>query len=245
MMDERALDAMARVQDRHWWFRARRRLVAELLGEVGCPARVLELGCGTGAMADTLSRLGPVVGVDVDERAVSYALRQNYAALVLADGQDLPFEAETFDVAVALDVLEHIENDGRACREIWRVLRPGGTLLVFVPAFAWLWGLQDEVSGHWRRYGEHQLEDLLDDAGFRDTTLGYFNTFLLPAVAGVRALWRLVRWEGSSENEWTPEFLDGPLAALMDWERRLSRRVRMPFGVSLYALARRPAPHVD
>ena len=111
--------------------------------------------------------------------------------------------------------------------------------MVFVPAFSWLWGLQDEVSGHLRRYTRHQLEDLLASAGFRDIRIGYFNTFLLPAVAAVRALWRVLRWESASENEWTPAVLDGPLAGLLELERRLGRFFSPPIGVSLYAVARR------
>ena len=238
-MRRSAFEVMAEVQDRHWWFRARRRLLADLLGGVGCPARVLEVGCGTGSSVETLRAIGPVVGVDVDAGALARAVRRGYEAVVQADGQDLPFRDGSFDVAVALDVLEHIPNDERACREVRRVLRPGGTFVVFVPAFSWLWGLQDEVSGHLRRYTRHQLEDLLASAGFRDIRIGYFNTFLLPAVAAVRALWRVLRWESASENEWTPAVLDGPLAGLLELERRLGRFFSPPIGVSLYAVARR------
>ncbi len=230
------LESIARVQDRHWWYRARRRLLGRLLRRSGAGGRILELGCGPGAMADPLSSRGRVVGLDPDSRALVHAARRRYWALVQASAQDLPFGDGTFDAVAALDVLEHLPHDERACREACRVLRPGGVFLVTVPAFPGLWGLQDEVSGHLRRYTWHQLEDLLLSTGFREVELGYFNAALLPAVALVRAVWRRLRWRSASENEWTPRWLDGPLVALLALEDLVARRFPLPFGVTLYAV---------
>ena len=149
------------VEDRHWWFLGRRAILLGLLDRhvpVGDPAkRVLDVGCGTGAMLQQLDRYGTVDGVDADEDAVRFCKGRGLDSVRLLENGSLPFDSGTFDLVTALDVIEHIDDDSAMLAEIHRVLRPGGTFLVTVPAFQSLWGPQDEISHHSAATGPARL----------------------------------------------------------------------------------------
>jgi SAM-dependent methyltransferase len=155
-------------------------------------------------------------------------------------GARLPFADGAFDLVTALDVIEHIDDDVAALGELRRVLRPGGRLLVAVPAFTFLWGRQDEVSHHRRRYTRATLARALAQAGFAVVRESYFNTLLFPPIAAVRLGRRLLRRPGrrQSDFELGPARLNGLLGAVFGAEAALVARTDLPFGVSLLALAR-------
>ncbi len=245
----------------HWWFEGRRRILASLLAAEPLPAsaRILDVGSGTGANVGVLAAHGEVVAVDASRRAfrsepVDSARADSMPRTAPGPGERgesrcrralqgrleaLPLRDRAFDLVTALDVLEHLDDDVGAAREIRRVLAPQGRLLVFVPALELLWGLQDEVSEHRRRYTARSLRRTLETAGLRIRRLSYFNTLLFPAVLAGRLAMRLFRPPVRSENELTPAGLDRILTRVFAAEAPLLARANLPVGVSLLAVAGR------
>jgi SAM-dependent methyltransferase len=235
------------LEDRHWWFVGRRRIFLALLDDLVGGRRDLDLldfGCGTGTMAGHLARYGTVEAVDADADAVAFCRRRGLARVQQLTGDGLPFEDGRFDVVTTFDVLEHIEDDLSALTELHRVLRPGGVLVAAVPAFPFLWGPQDVISHHYRRYVRPELRARLEDAGFAVRRASYFNSLLFPAVAAIR----IVRRAFPEPEELRSDFGVGParlnraLAAAFGGEAALVRRRDLPFGVSLLAVAERTTP---
>lgn len=243
-MEEHAYRIIARVERTHWWYRARRRILHAVVRaemRAGAPAGpVLDLGCGTGANLSVAARCGEVVGVDFSEVALGYARRTaGYAALVRGDAGTLPFEGETFGWVLALDVLEHLDDEA-AMAEIMRVLRPGGRALVTVPAFPALWGAQDEAAHHLRRYTRKGLLALLRGAGLAVRRTTYLNTALFVPVLLARRAIRLLRIPVESENTLHPGWANPLLERIFGAEAHLVPYVSLPFGVSLLCVAERP-----
>lgn len=237
-----------RIEDRHWWFLGRRRILLRLLDRcLSFPPssdglRILDVGCGTGTMLHHLERYGSVQGVDADLNAVRFCHERGVEKVKHAPGEDLPLDEETFDVVTALDVLEHMKDDVAALSEFRRVLRPGGTLVLTVPAYQFLWGAQDEISHHYRRYTRRELTSRLTDAGFSVQRASYFNVLLFPVIAAVRIARRLRRApvELRSDFEMTrPGRLNGILGWLFGREAELLGRMNLPFGVSIVTVASR------
>ena len=196
------------IEGRHWWFLGRRRLFLRLIEDrfgARRPIDMLDFGCGTGAFLEHLERFGAVSAVDSDASAVAFCHTRGRTEvqLVPADAP-LPFPDASFDLATTLDVVEHIDDDVAALAELRRVLRPDGVLLVAVPAFMFLWGKQDEVSHHKRRYTARTLRAALHHAGFAVERTSYFNTLLFPPIAAVRVGRRLLRRPGSAAERLRP-----------------------------------------
>lgn len=232
------------LEDRHWWFAGRRRIVLSTLearlGPDANSLRILDFGCGTGTMLGHLRRFGEAQGVDGDSEAIRFCLQRGEDQVQLSESAELPFAADSFDLVTTLDVLEHIEDDAGAAGEIRRVLRPGGTLLATVPAHQWMWGAQDEISHHFRRYSATSFSELISGAGFRLDRLTYFNSLLFPPIAAVRLARRGRQREGPVQSDFELT-RDGTanrlLARLFASEAAWLRRRDLPFGVSLMALA--------
>jgi SAM-dependent methyltransferase len=244
-MDEAFYATYFRIEGRHWWFVGRRklflRLIEDRFPQARRPIDILDFGCGTGAFLEHLERFGGVSAVDADPHAVAFCHARGRTEVVLAPpAAALPFGDGSFDLVTTLDVIEHIDDDVGALAELRRVLRPGGLLLVAVPAHPFLWGKQDEVAHHRRRYTAGTLRRALKEAGFAVERTSYFNTFLFPPIAAVRLGRRLLRRPGPAESDFDlgPAALNRPLAALFGAEAGVVARRDLPFGVSLLALAR-------
>lgn len=238
--------AYFQLEGRHWWFVGRRAIFLRVLDrhvrQSTHAVAVLDFGCGTGAFLTDLERFGPVSAVDGDEAAVAFCHQRGHAeARHVAAGTPLPFADASFDLVTTLDVIEHIENDVAALRELHRVIRPGGLLLVAVPAFMFLWGDQDEISHHFRRYTDASLRRSLQSAGFVVEHSSYFNTWLFAPIAAVRVTRRMIRRPSAQNTDFDigPARLNGVLSRLLASEAGPVSRTRLPFGVSLLALARR------
>jgi len=242
-MEQDFYPAYYELEGRHWWFLGRRRLFLRLL-EQELPAGrldILDFGCGTGAFLEHLERFGAVSAVDSDPSAVAFCHARGRGEVQLVPpGTPLPFADDAFDLVTTLDVIEHVDDDVAALAELRRVLRPGGRLLVAVPAFMFLWGKQDEVSHHRRRYTARSLRRALAESGFRVDRTSYFNTVLFPPIAAVRLGRRLLRRPGAGQSDFElgPARLNRLLAAVFGAEAGLVARRDLPFGVSLLALAR-------
>jgi SAM-dependent methyltransferase len=235
-----AYRAEAALERGHWWFRGRRRILARFLKGLERPARTLDVGCGTGANGPVFT--GFTVGVDASALPLGLGRtgERTHAARLRADAARLPFADGAFDLVCALDVLEHLDDDAAALAELRRVLRPGGALVIFVPALPLLWGLQDEVAHHRRRYGRAQLGALVRAARFHIARLTFFNTFLFPPILAARLAMRLWRPALASENQ-VGGPLTGKLAELVfSAEAPLLDHLDLPLGVSLACIARRP-----
>lgn len=262
-MQQHTYAIMDRVEDRHWWFVGRRAILECFLRQIvdrvepiprpasvgGQPAksedqsviRILDVGCGTGANLEMLSKFGAAEGVDVSDEALEFC-RQKGLRVQKGLAEKLPFDDETFEITTALDVVEHLDDDIAGLRELNRVTKSGGFALVFVPAFMWLWGVQDDVSNHRIRYTRAQIVDSLRKAGFEIERATYANiTFFAPILAG-RLLMRLTGIRPESENNVNVSALNGIFGKIFAAERFWLKHFNLPFGVSIVVVARKISP---
>jgi len=232
----------------HWWFRGRRRVLEAVLDRElgrGVSRRVLSVGCGPIRRVEWLRAYagdGHITGLDAEQEHASQL--PAHTSFVLGSGAALPFAGSSVDLIVAADVLEHIRDDGAAMAEIVRVLRPGGLIVITVPALPSLWGGQDVVSHHFRRYTRRTLGDLLRAGRLPDARVQYFNTLLFPAVAATRWLRRAAGRHLVARSDFdgsAPGVGNEVLAGVFGAERLFVNRMPMPIGVSLLAVARKPA----
>ena len=229
-MKHEEYERMYRFEDRYWWFVARRHLITSLLGshyERTGRLRILDIGCGTGAMLDDLKPFGEVIGADFSPEALQFCVTRGASAgLARADVRRLPFADESFDVVTAMDIIEHIDDDKAASSEIFRVLKPGGRLLVTVPAFPSLWSEHDEALHHFRRYTAPRLKDLFQRVGLRVDKLSYTVTTLFPLIWVYRQITNLrpKAQVGSEKKANLVNFswpVNQALLSLSQWETRL------------------------
>lgn len=230
--------------DRHWWYRGRRRVLRAILDDLPLPARalLLDAGCGSGRTLDELCHYGAASGADISLDAVAHARRRGHN-VHHARVEELPFRAQTFDVVTCLDVVEHTPDDRETLVELHRVLRPGGFLILTVPAHPLLWSRHDELNLHYRRYTRRALRRLAGDVQLELVRETYFNGVLLPAAALVRWGQRIgVGPSAVSDLQLTPaplnRLLELPLAAEA---RLLAAGGRVPAGLSLLCVLRAPA----
>lgn len=245
-MDPSLHHQFADIERSHWWFQGRRRIVASVLrrhlGPPEATARgVLDVGCGTGEMVDMLREFGSVTALDAAPEAVAYC-RARFGDQVDVRLGDVPQSVVGlggYGLVSAFDVIEHLDDDGGALRCFVDALAPGGTLVVTVPAFGFLWGPHDELNGHRRRYTPRQLRAVLSSAGLVVDRVSCFNTWLFPVVAGVRAVRRHRSPEPRSDFHMPPPIINRLLLRLMASEARVLGAVSLPVGVSILAVAHR------
>lgn len=236
------------VEDRHWWFVGRRRIVLDQLarhmrpveacghGGAGCRPRILDLGCGTGGVLAHLGELGNALGVDPSPEAAGYC-HERGLSVALGSGMDLPFPDETFDAVLALDVIEHVEDDVALLREARRVLRPGGVVVLTVPALPWLWSSHDDVNHHFRRYMRGSLERSVRAARLAPLKTTYYNALLLPLAVTRKVV---ARFNGTGDHlETLPGAANSVLRSVLSAERPVIRHWDLPLGASLVCTARR------
>ncbi len=242
-MKEHTYPIMFRVEQSHWWYAGRRKILASFLEDISRRVtdrrpRILDVGCGTGANLLMLSKYGDAEGVDVSEDALAFCRERGLEKVKLGAAEELPYEDGTFDLVTALDVVEHLDNDLAGLREMRRVLRPGGRVLLFVPTFMFLWGLQDDVSNHRRRYRLPELRRVLEQAGFEIERTTYANiTFFLPILLA-RKLMRATGIKAESENNINVPALNGLLGGMLGAESVVLKYMNIPFGVSGLCVAR-------
>jgi SAM-dependent methyltransferase len=225
---------------RHWWFRGRRAVLRAVLGRLlpVRPARLLELGCGSGNMLEMLSEFGEAVGVEANPLLVGAARAAGLDARRGTLPGDQPVPRQWADAVLMLDVLEHLDDEAAALATAGRALAPSGVLVITVPAYAWLWSGHDVALGHRRRYTARRLRAVVAEAGFRVARVTYFNTLLFPALALVRVV---KRFAGDTSHDLHPgsPALSVALERCFAFERHLVPRVSLPFGSSLLLVARR------
>ncbi len=252
-MDPQLYRRFYEIEDRFWWSVGTRRVFFQLIRELGHQPgrRALDVGCGTGIMLREFPADWTLVaGCDFTDLALSFCRERGLGALVRGSAVELPFATESLDLVMALDVVEHLDDDTAAMREITRVCRRGGHVLVHVPAFPILWTDKDVLNHHRRRYRRAELLALIGRSGLQVERLFYLNVFLFP-VALLRAIAeRLIGTRRAAAPAPSapvldaiyriPDALNRAMTTLMDVERHLVTRVPVPFGMSLVCLARKP-----
>ncbi|MEA2197324.1 MAG: hypothetical protein QOJ25_1375 [Solirubrobacteraceae bacterium] len=241
-MEERELKALLAADEHHWWYRGRRRIIRAELDRLPlpAPARVLDAGCGSGRTLQDLRVYGEVAGIELSELAAEHARGRHLGEVRVGRVESLPWADDAFDLVTCLDVLEHIPDDRLALRELRRVTRPGGWLLLTVPAYPALWSTHDVVNHHHRRYTRQVLRRAAMDAAWRVDRLTSFNSLLLPAAAAVRISqrYRLRNHNDHvSELRVGPHWLNGVLERPLRIEAAmLERGYTLRVGLSLLAV---------
>ena len=245
-MDPQLFDDMLALEREHWWFVGRGQLLLSLVenecarrgGRVG---RIVDVGSGTGTLLEQLGAFADeAVGVESDPAPLRISAERGLDVRE-APAHRLPFPDGSVDLVTAFDVLEHVPDDVAAAREIRRILRAGGSAVVSVPAYEWLWSGHDVVHGHRRRYTSRRLASVLAGGDLAVRRLGYFNALLLPLAAAVRVGTRVLGRAPRSDSTPLPPRLNAVLLRIFLSERRRVLAGGYPAGLSVFAVADRPA----
>lgn len=242
-MDSSAFAIEADVEEHHWWFVGRRRLFAEIIDALATPldAAILDIGTSTGSNLRLLQELGysKVWGIDRSQEAVAFCRTRALGSIEVGDACALPFANDHFDLVLATDVIEHVDDDLCALREVHRVLKPGGFAIITVPTFSALWGLQDEVGHHKRRYRLAELVGKVLKADLLPVRQHYFNYLLFVPILVARRLIRLLRLHVENENRLTNRVMNRILMTIFAFDIRTAPKLKPPFGVSCLVVVRR------
>ena len=245
-MNEELYPEMYEMEQRHWWFAAKHRIVASLLRRYlapranGVKPRVADLGCGCGMMLRVLSADYDVVGTDASPQAIAFCAQRGVKAVIGLFPNDIPLERGSWDAVLLLDVLEHLDEDAPSARTAAALLKPGGIMVCTVPAYQWLWSKRDAHHQHKRRYSKPQFRRLFDQPGMKLELLSHMNTMLFPAAAAARLTRKLFPIkDGQTDLRVPPAPVNAALRTAFASERALLGRAWMPFGLSLVAVARK------
>jgi len=239
-VDRIVYDRMAEHDSRHWWYVARRDILADYVAryaDLPKGAKILEIGCGTGHNLPMLGQFGEVDAIEIDAAAREIAARRLGKPVGAAPLPELSgVERASYDMIAVLDVVEHIEDDVGALRAMATCLKPGGKILITVPAHQWMWSAHDVVNHHKRRYSKRTLTDALRAAGLQWRKLGYFNSLLFPVAVAARIAGKLT---GKDDSDDSPPAapLNSVLGTIFRLERHLLGRMPLPPGLSLILIA--------
>jgi SAM-dependent methyltransferase len=239
-MERIVYQQMAELDDRHWWYRARRRILAELIRrEAQLPggARILEIGCGTGHNLAMLGEFGEVEGLELDDEARAVAEKRLGRPVRNAPLPGLEGVPDRhYDLSGAFDVIEHIDDDRASIASIAAKLKPGGKFVMTVPAHGWMWSAHDRVNHHKRRYSKRGLRKLIESSPLRLETVGYFNSLLFPVAIAERLASKAL-CKDDADLKLPPAPLNAALERTFAAERHLIGRLPLPPGLSLFAVA--------
>lgn len=239
---ETPYDIELKVEGFHWWFAGRKKLLRSLLLSISRSFQepVLDIGCSVGSnLKILLSNKIHAIGIDYSLYTLSLAKSRLNLPLINGDLNQLPVQSKSVGLIIAMDILEHLEDDAKGMGELYRVLKKGGTLILTVPAFDFLWGIQDEVTGHKRRYTLKEITRKLRQEGFDILRSSYFNFFLFFPILLGRRLMHILGLKIESENKINFPILNFFLKAIFSLEPYILKRFSFPFGVSIFCIARK------
>jgi ubiquinone/menaquinone biosynthesis C-methylase UbiE len=235
-------DVENKVESFHWWFAVRRKLIKSIISSIHIPLNhfVLDIGCGAGSNLKVLLSSGiHAIGIDRSIYILSLLSKKIECPLVNGDLTKLPIRANSVGLIIAMDILEHLDDDAKGINEFYRVLIQGGIIFITVPAFTFLWGIQDIVTGHKRRYSRKEILKKLRGAGFDILKSSYFNFILFPLILLARRLIRLLGLKIESENKINFPLINFFLKSIFSLEVYLLKYISFPFGVSFFCIARK------
>ncbi len=227
---------MANAENTYWWHVGRKDIINRYIRNLGLKknSAILNIGCGTGGTINMLEKHGILENVDTSQEAVNYLNKLNIKNVRKINGLKLPYKENTFDLIVALDVLEHIKEDSKALKEWHRVLKPKGKLLITVPAYQWLWSNHDESLHHYRRYTLSGLHRTVNSEGFKVKNRSYIIVFSFPLIVTYRFIASLKNNKNNKQSSYV--FLPAPINNLfvkfLVIEGWLLKYISFPFGTS-------------
>jgi SAM-dependent methyltransferase len=243
------------LENHYWWFRGVREAIKNLLflgglDQLGQPkwrlGKVLDLGCGTGALLDELSPLcNELWGADLSPTAIDFCRQRGHKRLLVADASRVPLPDASFDAITAVGIIEHLDDDAAFVAETRRLLKPGGVLVMLTSSFQFLWSMHDVANEHRRRYTLRQMRALMQAGGYLPERLSHFNCFLFPGIAPILVGHRLIHGLTSDQPQrilpQPPRLVNDLLARLLGVEAALIKKTTLPFGVSMVGRFRRAA----
>lgn len=235
-------DLESKVESFHWWFVVRRKLLKIIISSFDFKSNpvTLDIGCGTGSNLKTLKDLGlKVIGIDQSNYALSIIKRKSNFPLICGDINQLPIRSDSVGTIIAMDILEHLEDDSNGIGEIYRVLEKNGTIILTVPAFGFLWGIQDVITGHKRRYKKKEIIKKLEEEGFKVIRSSYFNFFLFFPIFFARRLVHIFGFNIKSENEINSPIINFFLKGIFLLETYILKYFPFPFGVSVFYVGKK------
>ena len=242
-MEKNSYDVEAKVESFHWWFVVRKKLLKSILSSINVPINgvTLDIGCGVGSNLRALGLAGlyKTVGLDRSFYALSLAKSHLNLPLINGDLNQLPVRSKSFGLIIAMDILEHLEDDANGIRELYRVLKNEGTLILTVPAFGFLWGIQDVVTGHKRRYSRKEILVKLRQGGFTILRSSYFNFFLFFPILIARRMIHLMGLRIESENDVNFPLINFFFKAIFSLEVYVLKYLSFPFGVSILCIGKK------
>lgn len=243
-MKDEEIKKLYEFEQHYWWHVGRREIFKTFLKRISRKkdSNILEIGCGTGGNIQVLSHFGKVTGLDISEDALRFCKKRGLTDLILSNAEDIDLPSESFDVIVAFDVLEHIEKDDRALKEVFRLLTPGGYFLATVPAYQFLWSEHDIALGHVRRYTASGFSEKIARSGLQTLKTSYLISFIFPAVVAYRMMRKVIHPKSRKNTAYVglPSTINNFFIFLLNIEARLLNYVRFPFGTSVICLAKKP-----
>ena len=233
---------MAELEKSYWWHAGRKSIISQQMRKLGLSknAKILNVGCGTGGMIPLFEQYGDVVNIDVSDEALKYCKQLGFRNLKKYNGTTVPFKDSSYDLVVATDVLEHIEDDQAALKEWRRVLKPGGHMLITVPAYQWLWSDHDQELHHHRRYTASGLHRKTNEESLRVRKKTYAITFSFPLIVGYRLIDSILpnrKKKANTSYVLLPRPINSLFTNLLRLEAQCLRVINFPFGTSILLIA--------
>ena len=239
-MEKEIYTQMNLLEDKHWWFVGRRKIIESVLDKFykkPTSNKILEIGCGTGGNLPLLSKYGALTAIEQYDEAIEIAAKRNICPIHKGSLPDNLQLNDEFDLICMLDVLEHIEDDSGALNNLASQLNSNGMLLITVPAYRFLWSAHDEIHHHHRRYTRKELENIIVKSGLKIKYSTYFNTLLFPIVYSVRLVGKLVNKNQASDANMPSPIINFLLQSIFQLESLILSIIILPFGVSVLVLA--------
>jgi SAM-dependent methyltransferase len=250
-MNPEEYEKMYKQENTYWWFQGRKKILFKMIQHYGLlkdgNAKVLDIGCGTGLILEEITPQACAIGLDFSQKAISFCRRRKIENLLLGDVSNLPIKDSSVDLIMALDLLEHIDDDEGLMQEINRILSPDGHILATVPAHQYLWSGHDEALHHFRRYSREGFLNLIARNGFEPVKYSYVITFTFLPILIFRVIQKIYRrFRPSGDSPRThiiilPKYLNSLLIEILNMEGSILKYLNFPMGISLLCIARKKA----